>query len=79
MIMRISRDLARDRALAIATTYAGEIACSDCFEQVDRFVDLSLSGKNAAAAMPQVQDHLERCRDCRQEFQALVTAVQAMA
>ena len=63
----------------IITTRPDEISCDECFEQLDRFVELVLAGKNAAQAMPLVQDHLNRCRDCRQEFEALLTALRAIA
>jgi predicted anti-sigma-YlaC factor YlaD len=46
---------------------------------LDRFIETKLTGKNVAEAMPLVQDHLERCRDCREEFEALLTALQALA
>lgn len=63
----------------IMTTRPDEIGCDDCFEQLDRFVELELAGKNAAQAMPLVQDHLNRCTGCREEFEALLTALRAMA
>jgi len=63
----------------VLTTRPDEIGCDECFEQLDRFVEMKLAGKNAAEAMPLVQDHLERCRDCREEFEALLTALQALA
>ncbi|MFQ5858787.1 MAG: hypothetical protein ACE5LU_24565, partial [Anaerolineae bacterium] len=58
----------------VLTTRPDEIGCDECFEELDRFVEMKLAGKNAAEAMPLVQDHLERCRDCREEFEALLTA-----
>jgi len=33
------------------------------------------AGKNAAEAMPLVQEHLDRCNDCREEFEALLAAL----
>lgn len=63
----------------IATTRPDEIGCDECFEQLDRFVELELVGKNAAEALPLVQDHLERCGDCREEFEALLAALRAIA
>ena len=69
----------RQMVHGIITTRPDEISCDECFEQLDRFVELELAGKNAAQAMPLVQDHLNRCRDCRQEFEALLTALRAMA
>lgn len=63
----------------VLTTRPDEIGCDECFKQLDRFVEMKLAGKKAAEAMPLVQDHLERCRDCREEFEALLTALQALA
>jgi predicted anti-sigma-YlaC factor YlaD len=37
---------------------------------------MTLVGINAAEAMPLVQDHLEHCRECREEFEALLEALQ---
>ena len=72
-------DLLKGMVRGIVTTRPDEIACDECFEQLDRFVDVTLAGKNAAEAMPLVQDHLDRCGDCREEFEALLSALQATA
>jgi hypothetical protein len=63
---------------SIVTAHPDEMGCDDCFEQLDRFVEMTLTGKNAAEAMPLVQDHLNRCRDCREEFEALLAAVRGL-
>ncbi len=63
----------------ILTTRPDEIGCDECFEQLDRFVEMELAGKNAAEAMPLVQDHLERCTDCREEFEALLAALRDLS
>ena len=63
----------------VFTTRPDEIGCGECFEQLDRFIELTLAGRNAAEALPLVQDHLERCRDCREEFEALLVALRARA
>jgi hypothetical protein len=61
----------------IAETREVEIGCDECFEQVDRFVEMKLSDLNAAQAMPLVQEHLEICGECREEFEALLAALRA--
>ncbi len=61
----------------IAQTREEEIGCDECFEQLDRFVEMRLSGLDTAAAMPLVQDHLEKCGDCREEFEMLLEALKA--
>ena len=63
----------------IMATRPDEIGCDDCFEELDRFAEMALAGKNAAEAMPLVQDHLDRCKGCRQEFEALLDALRALA
>ena len=59
----------------ILTTRPDEIGCDECLEQLDRFVDIKLAGRDAAQAMPLLQDHLDRCGDCREEFEALLKAL----
>jgi hypothetical protein len=63
----------------IITARPDELGCEECFEELDRFVEVDLAGKDAAEAMPLVQDHLERCRECKEEFEALLGALRALA
>jgi hypothetical protein len=62
----------------VLTTRPDEIGCDECLERLDRFVEMELAGKNPAEAMPLVQDHLERCRDCHEEFDALLEALRRL-
>lgn len=66
-------------ARMVAATRPDEIGCDECFEQLDQFAELHLAGKNAAEALPLVQDHLDRCGDCREEFEALLAALRMEA
>ena len=68
----------RSLVRGIVTTRPDEIDCGKCFEQLDRFVEETLSGSNAADAMPLVQDHLDHCSDCREEFEALLAALRTI-
>jgi hypothetical protein len=69
----------KQMARGIMTTRPDEIGCAECFEQVDQFVELTLAGKDAAEALPLVEDHLHRCRGCREEFEALLAALSSFA
>jgi hypothetical protein len=62
----------------ILTTRPDEIGCDDCYARLDTFVEMTLAGKNSAEAMPLVYDHLQRCGSCREEFEALLTALQSL-
>ena len=63
----------------ILSTRSDEIGCDECFDKVDRYAEMVLEGRDAAAALPLVSDHLERCSDCREEFEALLIALKAVA
>jgi hypothetical protein len=52
-----------------------ELGCDECFERMDSYAETELSGLDASAAMPLVGDHLEKCADCRSNFEALLRAL----
>ncbi len=52
-------------------TQEEEISCSECFDQVSHFVEVELSGVDAAAQMPKVKQHLEQCPACHAEYETL--------
>lgn len=76
---KLESDKLKHLLRAIMITRPDEIGCDECFEQVDRFVDMTLAVEDAAEVMPLVQDHLERCGNCREEFEALLAALRALA
>ena len=54
-----------------------EISCEECFEQLDRYVELELSGANADAAIPGMGAPLEGCPACREDHRSLRALVEA--
>ena len=48
-----------------------EIGCEECFEKLDRYVDLDLAGRDAEAAVPGMRAHLVGCPACREEHASL--------
>ena len=55
----------------IYETQDQEISCTECFDLVSRFVELEVVGENAAARMPELKQHLNQCRACRDEYEVL--------
>jgi hypothetical protein len=55
-----------------------EIDCDECLEQLDRFVEMTLDGRNAAQALPLVQHHIEHCDCCHEEFEALLSVLRSL-
>ena len=48
-----------------------ELTCDECFEQLDRYVELELGGRDADAAVPGMAAHLEGCPACREDHGSL--------
>ena len=48
--MYIEPDNLKSLARAIVASRPDEIGCDECFDQLDRFVDLTLAGKTASEA-----------------------------
>ena len=61
----------------VAETHETAIGCDECFERLDSFAEMELSGLEASAAMPLVSDHLDKCADCRSKFEALLRALRS--
>jgi len=73
--MKLSSDVLKKMINALAATHQDEIGCDECFEQLSEFAERKLAGKSPEKAMPLVQDHLMKCKDCREEFDALLDAL----
>lgn len=48
-----------------------EVSCDDCFEQLDRYVDLEVDQGRADLAMPGLAAHLRGCPACSEERDSL--------
>ena len=74
--MQLTLDELNKLVNTIAMTRQEEIACDECFNELDRFVEQIIQGKEPSEVMPMVQDHLNRCGNCREEFEALLRALE---
>jgi hypothetical protein len=54
-----------------------EVGCDECFDQLDRFVELELAGTDVDAALPGLRAHLDGCPACREEHESLRALVLA--
>ncbi len=68
------RDLSRPDDLLPGLLGPGEaeLSCDECFERIDRHVELQLAGLDADGAVPGMRAHLEGCPACREDHDALV-------
>ena len=52
-----------------------ELTCEQCFELLDRHVELTLAGSDADAAVPGMRAHLEGCPACKEDHESLLALV----
>ncbi len=52
-----------------------EVTCEQCFELLDQYVELELSGEDADAHLPGLRTHLEGCPACREDHESLFALV----
>ncbi len=63
-------------AMVNATT-EDEIGCDEAYELLDRYAEMVKRGEDPATLLPLVHRHLEACRDCREELEALLRILSA--
>lgn len=54
-----------------------EVDCDTCFAELDRYVELELSGADADAAVPGLRAHFAGCPACAEEHESLRALVAA--
>jgi hypothetical protein len=64
-----------DMVRALLGPEGPELSCEDCFEQLDRYVELEATGAKADEAIPGMRAHLEGCPACREEHASLMSLV----
>ena len=52
-----------------------EIGCDECFQLLDRYVELEVAGGDADRVVPGLRAHLDGCPACREEHDSLVAFV----
>ncbi len=60
----------------LSDTQEKELTCDDVFAILDQFAELAERGENVAQLMPLVQQHLDMCPDCREEYKVLESILQ---
>jgi hypothetical protein len=52
-----------------------ELTCEQCFEHLDRFVEMEISGADPEAAVPGMRAHLAGCPACSEDHESLLALV----
>lgn len=52
-----------------------EMPCTEYFDELPRYVDLEISGEDAAVLLPEVKHHMHQCPECEEVYLALLRLV----
>ena len=61
----------------ILSLHEAAVDCDTCGEQIDCLAELVAVGHDSNMLLPAVQEHLDCCRECKEEFQALLCILKA--
>jgi hypothetical protein len=53
-----------------------ELTCEECFEMLDRYVELELASAEADSEVPGMRAHLEGCPACSEEHASLKALIE---
>jgi hypothetical protein len=73
----VSQDQNDRRLRALLGPDGPELTCDECFEQLDRYVELELAGEAPDDAVPGLREHLEGCAACREDHESLRDLLEA--
>jgi len=60
-------------------THDDELSCDEVFALVDEYAEASQRGEDVASLKPLIRHHLEMCRECDEEYQALIRVLEETA
>ena len=76
--MNLSDDQIRALLQAVSRTRGHELNCDECLGEVGAFAELTLKGRPAEDAFDLVQQHLQVCGECLEEFELLLKGLERL-
>lgn len=68
--------LVENLARRLQNTHKEELSCDEVFALVDEYAEASQRGENVASLKPLIRHHLDMCRECDEEYQALLRVLE---
>jgi hypothetical protein len=66
-----------DRLSRLLGPEGPELTCEECFEQLDRYVELEVAHADADGLVPGMRAHLQGCPACGEDHRSLRDLVQS--
>jgi hypothetical protein len=66
----------KDLMRRLQNTHEEELSCDEVFALVDEYAEASQRGEDVASLKPLIRHHLDMCRQCEEEYQALIRVLE---
>ena len=60
----------------LENTQDDELSCDEVFAMVDEYAEASQQGQDVANLKPLIRHHLDMCRECDEEYEALLQVLE---
>ena len=60
----------------LENTLEDELSCDEVFAMVDEYAEAHERGEDVATLKPLIRHHLDMCRECDEEYQALLEVLE---
>ena len=77
--MALSKAQIESLVSMIATAEPDNGDCDSCYNHLAEFAELELTGKEVPEALATIERHIQQCACCRDEYDALVSGLRAIA
>jgi len=75
--MNPRREIDHSRLARLVGPEGPELACEECFAELDRYAELELSAADADAAVPGMRAHLDGCPACHEDHESLLALMRS--
>ncbi len=75
--MQLSKNNMKSLLESVSKTEEVELPCDGVFDLIDEYAEAVARGEDTSELMPMVQQHLQICRDCLEEYEALLRILEA--
>lgn len=72
----ISDGLVSDLMHRLLITHEEELSCDEVFALVDEYAEASQRGEDVTSLKPIIRQHLDMCRECEEEYLALLSVLE---
>lgn len=66
----------QDLMRRLQKTHEEELSCDEVLALVDEYAEADLRGEDVATLKPLIRRHLDMCRECEEEYQALLRVLE---